>query len=90
MLEEATDKFLDWKGVKKQPAAETTPKVAPRVEVTIDRTARRAAIPQQPSRTAAPRPDPQANAQPRDRSSIVEAEKARRAKLRGQNLGIAS
>jgi hypothetical protein len=90
MLEESRDKLLEWKGIKQQPTAEPTPKPPPRVEVSVDRTARRAAVPQQPSRTAAPRPDAQANPAPRDRSSIVEAEKARRAKLRGQNLGIAS
>jgi hypothetical protein len=90
LLEQARDNFLEWKGVKTQTPDDpaTPPRAAPRIDVTVDRTQRRAAIPQQPARTAAPRPDPQATPQPRDRSSIVNAEKARRAKLRGQAIGL--
>jgi len=91
MLENATKSFLDWKGVATKPAADPTPapttKVAPVVELTVDRANRRAAVPQQPSRTAAPRPTPQPAAQPRDRSSIVESMKRTRSLARGQVLG---
>jgi hypothetical protein len=53
MLEKAVEEFLEWKGVK--PATPASDKnAAPRVEVSVDRTARRAAIPQQPSRSATP------------------------------------
>jgi hypothetical protein len=81
MLEEATGSFMEWKGVAKPNATPATPadKAAPRVDVTVDRTARRAAIPQQPSRAAAPtrsatqQPAPQK----RDSSEIVEQMKQR-------------
>jgi len=88
MLETAKDKFLSWKGVKKEPVADPTPRAAPRIDVTVDRTARRQAIPQQPSRANTPRPSaPAAAQQPRDRSSIVADMKAARARTRGVVLG---
>lgn len=84
MLETATADFLAWKGVKPPPQpADPAAKAAPRVDISVDRTARRAAIPQQPSRAAAPRAAQEAAPQPRDRSSIVQDEIARRQTLRG-------
>lgn len=81
LLEAATASFLTWKGVKTDlpNPADPAPKAPPRIEVSVDRTARRSAIPQQPARTAVPRQDPQqATPQPRDRSAIVQQEIARR------------
>ena len=81
LLEEATGSFMEWKGIGKPqtPAAPAEDKAPPRVEVTVDRSARRAAIPQQPSRSAAPARSQtqQAVPQPRDRSEIVEQMKQR-------------
>lgn len=71
LLKTARDDFMSWKGVKEQPADPA--KAAPRVEVTVDRQQRRAAIQQQPSRTVAPKPDAITQPTPqRDRSSIVQ------------------
>jgi hypothetical protein len=93
MLEKAHDSFLEWKGIKKATPAVTTPttpttpqpRVAPVVHV--DRAARRQAIPQQPSPTAAPRPAQAPTPAPQTmdgrRSSIVQAMKSKRAVLRG-------
>jgi hypothetical protein len=72
LLKTARDDFMKWKGIKEQPAAPTN-NAAPRVEVTVDRQQRRAAIPQQPSRTVAPKPDAIAQPAPqRSRSDIVQ------------------
>ncbi len=49
----------------------------PRVEVNVDRTQRRQAIPPQPTSTVAPRPD-QATAQPKDRADVVANMRANR------------
>jgi hypothetical protein len=88
LLEKATETFEDWKGIKKPQPTAATGKAAPRIEVSVDREARRAAIPQQPARTAAPRPAAaDAAPQPRDRSAIVMAEMARRNLPRGK-VGI--
>jgi hypothetical protein len=94
MLEKARDEFLAWKGIKTEPTPEPAPaqpgpKGAPRVEITVAREGRRQEIQQQPSRTTNPRtPVVQPGAQPRDRSDVVSAMKARNAKLRGTTLGI--
>lgn len=86
MLEKATSKLVEWKGVKPTEPAPPAPKPTPRIEV--DRTARRQAIPQQPNRTAAPRPDPQQQSvKPRSRQEIVAAEIARRNAPRGRVAG---
>ena len=88
MLEKAKDDFLAWKGVKKEPVANPADnKGTPRIDVTVDRAARRQAIPQQPSRANTPRPAAQPAAQPRDRSAIVADMKAARARTRGVVLG---
>lgn len=71
LLEASKAKFLDWKGVKPAPQQQQRQaKTAPRISVSVDRDARRAAIPLQPSRAAAPRRDVQAPA-PSDRASVV-------------------
>jgi hypothetical protein len=87
ILQAATDAYKSWKGIKDPTPADPAQKGAPRIDVSVDRTARRQAIPQQPSRTSAPRTEQAPAEPPRDRSSIVLAEKARRAKMRGQ-VGI--
>lgn len=90
LLGTARDEFKKWKGVEpKAKTDEPAPrKVEPRVEVTVDRSQRRAAIPQQPSRTVAPKSDArQAAAQPRDRSTVVQDMIAARAKPRGKVMG---
>jgi hypothetical protein len=92
MLNKALDDFQAWRGVKPatpQPAADpAAPKATPRVEVVVNREARRAAIPQQPDRAASPRTPVQNQApQVRDRSAIVRDEIARRNKPRGRVIG---
>ena len=90
MLDTAFTDFLTWKGTPATPTppADPAPGAQPRVEVSIDRTARRAAIPQQPARSASPRPAPQPAPQPRDRSSAVQEMVARRNAPRGK-VGVA-
>jgi hypothetical protein len=90
LLTTAHDEFLAWKGVEKpKPKDEPAVRQAePRVEVNVDRTQRRAVIPQQPSRTTAPRQPTQTQAaQPRDRSDVVAKMIADRAKPRGKVMG---
>lgn len=89
MLETATSDFLAWKGVKTptpEPTADPATRAAPRVDITVDRTARRQAIPQQPSRTAMPQQGGNTPAAPqaRDRSDIVASMAATRGKPRGK------
>jgi hypothetical protein len=90
LLEASTSKFLAWKGVKptntNAPADPATPPAQPRVDITVDRTARRAAIPQQPNRTSAAQPSQQQQqpAKPRDRSSIVHDMIQKRGQPRGK------
>lgn len=92
LLETAKDNFLKWKGTVPQPSetnpAAPAPKGAPpakTIEVIVDRGARQQAVPQQPSRTVNPRPDPApASAQRTDGSSIVAGMRARRGLPRGQ------
>jgi hypothetical protein len=86
MLETATADFLAWKGVatQKPVAADPAKPAAPRVAVSVDRTERRAAIPQQPTRTAAVIPVDQRAAPQRDRSSVVADIVAQRNRPRGK------
>jgi hypothetical protein len=95
MLKDASDGFLAWKGVTANKPADPAPDPAPpaaqrkaatNLEVVVDRTVRKSTIPQQPSRTTAPRTDQQQAPQPRSRADIVAAEKQRRAALRGAVL----
>lgn len=83
MLTKAKQHLDSWRGgPSRQQPEQRKPSVAPRVEVNVDRNARRAALPNQPTRTMAPpqqRPqnDP---AQRADRSSVI----ANMRKARGQ------
>lgn len=54
-LQEAKGRFDKWRGVTKQ--SPQPQRQQPRVEVNVDRTARREAIQNQPTRAVAPRPD---------------------------------
>jgi hypothetical protein len=72
-----------------EPKPDPTPaqqKASPKVAVSVDRTARRAVIPQQPSRTVAPKPDASAPAQDETerRSAIVQRMMVDRGKPRGK------
>lgn len=86
LLETGMKNYLEWKGVAAPKPAAPAAGAQPRVDVTVDRSARRAAIPQQPSRTVAPKQDArtQPTAQPRDRSSVVQAMANRRSLPRGK------
>lgn len=85
MLESGLQNYLEWRGVKTKPADPEPPANNGGVTVIVDRAARREAIPQQPGRTAAPRQEQrQTTPPPRDRSSIVQGEIARRNALRGK------
>lgn len=82
MLTNAVKDFRDWKGTKPlaaDPAPPPAPAAAPRVDITVDRAARRQSAPLQPARTAVPQRQPSAPAPaaPRDRSAIVEQMKLR-------------
>ncbi len=57
VLEKAKAKFQEWRGVPQQPSKPAPKPGAPRVQVNVDRTDRRMAIPNQPSRGVAPRRD---------------------------------
>jgi hypothetical protein len=90
MLEKAVEEFLEWKGVKPATPATSDKPAAPRVEVSVDRTARRAAIPQQPSRSATPSRPTQVPASAdigERRASAVQAMMAKRGLPRGRVLG---
>lgn len=89
LLTTAHGKFMEWRGTPKPNGdpvdPNPQPSLPPRVQVSVDRDQRRQAIPQQPSRSAAPRQiTPQQPAPARDRSDIVLAMKQRRALPRGQ------
>lgn len=90
LLKEAAGKVKAWKGTTADPPPAPAPTPAPpRIEVAVDRSKNRASIPQQPSRTVAPRPDAVTQpAPPRDRSSVVQGVMAQRSKLRGRMLGV--
>jgi len=81
ILNKAKDRFVRWKGgVSPQPQPR---KEAPRVEVNVNRDARRAQLPNQPTRSTAPPPTQtrqNTTGQPADRSSVI----ANMRKARGQ------
>jgi len=92
MLVEAKNKVLAWKGVAPQPQSDPPPPPVPpqngvpRVEISVNRAERRAAVQPQPQRTAVPqqRQPAQQPAQPRDRSDVVRAMQRRAATQRGR------
>jgi hypothetical protein len=68
LLEKAVEGFLAWKGVPTTTPpspADPNSKAAPRIELSAERSARRAAIPQQPSRTGVPARAPTAAVAPK-------------------------
>lgn len=82
LLTKARERFDEWRGVSKkaQEPQQAARKEAPRVEVNVNRTERRAAIPTQPTRSVAPIPDAQRNPVRSTGSDIV----AQMRKARGQ------
>lgn len=88
MLEAAKTRFVQWKGGAKQPQPQVQArKEAPRVEVNVNRDARRAQLPNQPTRSSAPPPQAQRQnngaPQARSRSDIIMGMRQQR----GQVLG---
>lgn len=74
LLEKALKKIEAWRGGPKpnpSTSRSTERRPEPRVDVTVDRTQRRQALPNQPSRTVSPRPDAMAAPQTRSRSDVV-------------------
>jgi hypothetical protein len=72
LLEASRDAFLDWRGPR---GAEQNPAAQPRgntISVSVDRSARRAAIPQQPARAAAPQHREASRQVPSSRSAAVD------------------
>ncbi len=86
LLETAVTNFIAWKGVKPtEPAAvPSTPRRV--VDVVVDRTVRRQAVPQQPSRSAVARPAQPAAPKAPDRSAVIENMRKAREAPRGKSL----
>lgn len=84
-LEDAKTKFNEYRGVKPKPALQPQPQNGkPRIEVDVNRTARREVIPQQPTRSVAPRPDAARQAPTtRSRSDIVRDMRRKRGQVVG-------
>ena len=70
LFNESIAKYDEWKGGPKP--AETNRQAPPRIAATIDRTERRARLPQQPTRTAVPQRTNAEQPQQRDRSAVVQ------------------
>lgn len=84
LLQVAKDRFDKFRGVTKPAQQQERRREAPRVEVNVDRNQRRAAIPVQPARASAPRPDAdQPKSQTSNRSSVI----ANMRRSRGQLVG---
>lgn len=83
VLEEAKQRLVSWRGPaaaqQQKPAARKD--AAPRVEVNVDRTQRREAIPNQPTRSTAPRPNPTASSKSQKGSDVVREMRAARGQL---------
>jgi hypothetical protein len=75
LLNKAKEKFVAWRGAPpKPPTTQQAPRrEAPRVEINVDRDARRAAIPLQPTRAVAPRRDAALTPKPTSDSDVVKA-----------------
>lgn len=84
LLEVAKDRLDKFRGVSKPAQQQERRREAPRVEVNVDRNTRRAAIPSQPTRASAPRPDA---AQPQPQASSRSTVIANMRKSRGQLVG---
>lgn len=93
MLETARDDYFKWKSpgqqASGQPVDPAAPKAPPRIEVRVDRDARRTAIQQSPTRTSpaspsAPARQPAARTDP---SSVVQGMQAKRSLARGR-IGV--
>jgi hypothetical protein len=82
LLNRAKDRVDAWRGGPSKPAQQPQAprREAPRVHVNVDRTARREAIPTQPTRSVAPRPDAQRAPTQQTGSDIV----AQMRRARGQ------
>lgn len=71
LLEEAKKRVVSWRGPASTSTKPTPRRDAPRVEVNVDRTARREAIPNQPTRAVAPRANPTQQTAPAKGSDVV-------------------
>lgn len=71
LLAKAKENFEAWRGTSKSTPQPAPRKEAPRVQVNVDRTERRLAIPTQPTRAVAPRRDTQAAPQKTPGSDVV-------------------
>lgn len=85
ILEEAKGRFNKWRGVSPQPKPgeqqQRDPAAKPRVEVTVDRNARRQNIQTQPTRTVSPRPNEAEQPRERTRSSVIADMRKRRGQV---------
>ena len=70
-LEEAKTRVLKWRGVAQQQTQQASRKAPDRVDVNVNRTERRAAIPNSPQRAVAPRPEASAAPRPSSRSDVI-------------------
>jgi hypothetical protein len=73
LLTKAKENFVAWRGTSPKPTQQAPRKEAPRVEINVDRDARRAAIPLQPTRAVAPRRDAVLTPKPNSDSDVVKA-----------------
>lgn len=93
LLKGAKESFEKWRGPKAAQSEDTSQQTTDRqagdtrVRVDVNRTDRRAAIPQQPTRTAVAPQRQQQQPQPRDRSDVVANMRANR--MRARNGGTA-
>lgn len=78
VLKQAKGRFDEWRGVSPQPKPAARRDAAPRVDVNVNRTERRMAIPNQPGRAVAPRRDvQQAPAKTKGSDIVADMRKAR-------------
>lgn len=75
LLNKAKEGFVAWRGTSPKPTTtqQAPRREAPRVEINVDRDARRAAIPLQPTRAVAPRRDAVLAPKPTSDSDVVKA-----------------
>lgn len=85
VFDKAKARYQAWRGGSKASPSQQPARAAPRVDVNVDRTQRREAIPNQPTRSMAPRQDAarQAPAEP-NRSSIIMGMRKSRGQVVGQ------